>query len=359
MISRSLLIGLLKYALGFGLLVFVIWRSWGDQPNPGGEPLPGLGTILRQPPNWLLIPAAAGLMATIISLQIARWYLLVRAVDLPFTKRNAVRLGLVGYFYNSFLPGAIGGDLVKAYFLARDHPARRPVAVATVVIDRLLGLFGLVLLASTVGGIAWATGAEFIAGNEYLKTIIRTTGITAGVIALGWLLLGWLPERRKNRFEERLHRLKPRKLGQTLAELWFAARTYRRRARVIYISILISIASHLCMVLNFHVCARIFPLVDPASLAEHAVIAPIGYIGQAFFPVPGGVGGAEAIFGFLYTRLDRPMSTGVAARLTLRGFEYAIGLIGYLVFLNTKRELVLPDGEPVTPPGEPSAPRTG
>jgi hypothetical protein len=336
---KTVIAGILKYAIGFGLLAFVIWRSWDDKVQPNDNVIPGLKTVLQKSPDWANVALAAGLIAMVMGLQFYRWYLLVKAVGLPFTKWNALRLGLVGYFYNIFLPGAIGGDLVKAFFIARDHPTRKPVAVATVLIDRVLGLFGLVLLASVVGGIGWANGDDYIRSNEYLKTIIRVTGLTAGVIGLGWVLLGWMPEHRKNKFEDRLHRLKPRKLGQTLAELWFAIRTYRQRSKVIYVSVAISAAAHIGMVLLYHVCVRVFPLEDPATLAEHAVIAPIGYIAQVFFPVPGGVGGAEAIFGFLYTLLGRPESTGVIGRLTLRVFEWSVGLMGYLMFLNMKKEL--------------------
>ncbi|CAN5488797.1 hypothetical protein BH11PLA2_BH11PLA2_33760 [soil metagenome] len=338
--AKRLLIGILKYTLGFGLLAFVIYRSWDDKIKPDGEPIRGIGYLLQQRPDWGYVAAAAVLLSIVVSLQFYRWYLLVNAVDLPFTKRNALRLGLVGYFYNIFLPGAIGGDLVKAIYIAGDNPTRKPVAVATVMIDRLLGLFGLVMLASLVGGYCWASGDARIANNPYLTKIITITSIATAVIITGWLLLGFMSDAGKNHFESKLHKLKPRKLGQTLAELWFAIRTYRERSHVIYWSVLISAGAHICMVLLFHVCVRVFPLDLPATLEEHAVICPIGYIGQVFFPVPGGVGGAEFIFGELYAKaLNRPEQTGVVGRLTLRVFEWAVGLIGYLMFLNMKKEL--------------------
>ena len=112
--AKSLAINIAKYAIGFGLLAFVLWRSWGDKVQ-NGKVIPGLATTLQKPPDWALIPLGAALIAFVVVIQLYRWYLLVRAVDLPFTKWNALRLGLVGYFYNSFLPGAIGGDAVKMW----------------------------------------------------------------------------------------------------------------------------------------------------------------------------------------------------------------------------------------------------
>ncbi len=346
--AAGLVKGIAKYAIGFGLLAFVIWRSWDDKVLPNGNVQPGLKTILQQAPDWSYIAAAAVLMVIVLGCQFMRWYLLVRAVGLPFTLRDALRLGFVGYFYNIFLPGAIGGDGLKAIFIARDNPTRMPVAVATVVVDRLLGLFGLVLLTTVVGGTVWLQGDPTVLNNDYLKTIIRTMSIATGVILAAWVIMGLLSEHRKNRFEERLHKLKPRKLGQTLAEFWFAARTYRARARTMFIAVMLSAVAHICMVLLMFVCVRVFPLLDPATLVQTAIIAPPGYIAQVFFPAPGGVGGAEAIFGFLYTLLNRPETTGAMGRLTLRLFEWSAGLLGYLMYLNMKKELkVEPESQTV------------
>ena len=53
-----------------------------------------------------------------------------------------MRLGMIGIFWNTFLPGAVGGDIIKATFLAREQ-SRRTVAVATVIMDRALALWAL------------------------------------------------------------------------------------------------------------------------------------------------------------------------------------------------------------------------
>jgi hypothetical protein len=322
------------YAIGIGLLVYIISANWA----PNGK-APGLKALRGQIPALGPLCTAASLLAFTLCCQFSRWYLLVRAVDLPFTYRNAFRLGLVGYFYSLFLPGSIGGDLVKGYSIAKEQPGKRAVAVATVVIDRLFGLFGLLLLASTVGGVFWLNGDPKIVSNAYLKKIIVVGTGTVVLAAVGWVVLGFLSEHVKNRIEARLHRLP--KVGGTLAEIWFAVRTYRRRAAVVYIAVLISALAHTSMVLTFQATVRIFPTVaiDPATLAEHFVICPIGFIAQVFFPAPGGVGGAEAIFGYLYVLLDRPESTGALGRLTLHACEWAYGFLGYLVYLQMKKEL--------------------
>jgi uncharacterized protein (TIRG00374 family) len=327
--ARNTVVGLLKYGVGFGLLAYILIKYWEPQGNS-----PGIKGLLEQTPDFLLFAAVGACGVAVVSIQFVRWYFLVRALDLPFTMGNAFRLGLVGGFYNAFLPGSVGGDLVKAYFIAKDSPGRRAAAVATVLADRLIGLFGLLWFSAVIGGAFWLAGDERVTGNEYLKFIIRVCGGAVVLTALGWVVMGFLPERRADRFKGRLNGIP--KVGHTLGEMWFAVWTYRQRPKVIYALIGVTAVCHVVMVFMFHLAVRVFAASDPGTVAEHFVIAPIGFIAQAFFPAPGGVGGAEAIFGYLYTLLNRPETTGVVGRLTLRVVEWGLGLIGLAVFLRMR-----------------------
>jgi glycosyltransferase 2 family protein len=329
--------GLIKYGIGFGLLAIVIARYWNDNPETGAV---GLKTLLQGPIafHWLL--AAAGLVATALTLQLLRWYILVRALDLPFTLRNAFRLGMVGVFYNTFLPGSVGGDLLKAYFIAKAHPERKTRAVATVLIDRAMGLFGLILFVAGMGALAWSGGDPRITANPELMWLIKVMAAIAGGTILGFLLLGLLPQRRVDRFARRLMWFP--KIGGSLAEFWYAVWIYRQRPRVVVLGVGLSALSHFALVFAFHSASRVFPPESEgqqATLAEHMVIAPIGFIVQAIPVSPGGVGVGEAAFAGLYKLSGRPPSRGVIARLSMRVVEWLIGLIGYLIYLRMKKEL--------------------
>lgn len=333
--------GLLKYGIGFGLLAYVIAKYWEPQNDA-----PGLQQLLQGPIEfgWLIL--ASGLIALALSLQLFRWYLLVRAVELPVTIRNTYRLGLVGVFYNTFLPGSVGGDLLKAYFLARAHPERKTRAVATVLIDRALGLFGLILFVAVLGSIAWAVANPQIAANRDLQRIIKITAIISAVTIVGFLILGLLPQRRADRFAGRLRWIP--KVGGSLAEFWYAVWMYRQRLRTMIVCVLLSALSHFGLVFAFHSASRIFPAANPdteSTLPEQFVIAPIGFIAQALPISPGGVGVGEAVFAWLYKLSGRDPSRGVIARLAMRVVEWIIGLIGYIVYLRMRAHHELPTVE--------------
>src|SRR5438552_2606151 len=108
-----------QYLLALGVLFLVVYWNW--ESSDGQD---GLREVWHRPIDgtFLLLAFAlhvAGLTATML-----RWYLLVRAVDLPFTIFGALKFGTLGLLCNAFLPGAVGGDLVRATAIARGQSRR-------------------------------------------------------------------------------------------------------------------------------------------------------------------------------------------------------------------------------------------
>jgi glycosyltransferase 2 family protein len=365
---------LIQYVVGFGLLAVIILRFWYSKPgNPANEEqkalsllagatvdvasqspgTPGLFEIFSRPIDpW---PLLLGSLLWIICLFITffRWYLLVRAQDLPFTLRNAIRLGLVSYYFNSILPGSVGGDIIKAVAVAREQ-SRRTVAVATVVIDRVIGLWALAWLVALAGGIFWATGNKYLLENDALKMIVRVTSGLVIASAAVWSLMGLFSPERSESLAVRLGRIP--KLGGSLAELWRAGWMYRRKKTAVALALGMTIVSHCGWVFIFYLCVISFPEIDAPTFAEHMLIVPVGMTAQAMFPLPGGVGGGEAAYGWLYTLLGKDATGGIVGCLVQRVVAWGVGFIGYLVYTRMKKEEII---RPITDaPLEPPVPTT-
>src|SRR5262249_38520042 len=154
-VKKRIFIGLGKYLFGFGVLGIVLalyWNPSWDKPSlrilgastvglsgstqaygpllaasalyPGRGQEPGIKDVLSRPPHVAPLIAAAGFFSIGLLGTFWRWYVLVRAQDLPFRLSDAFRLGFIGYFFNTFLPGSIGGDFVKAACIAREQSRR-------------------------------------------------------------------------------------------------------------------------------------------------------------------------------------------------------------------------------------------
>ena len=337
---QRLLISLLKYGLGIALLGYVLWHDWSP-PASGGL---GLRDILAKPLQVgpLLLTAFIFLIGALLTF--VRWYVLVRAQELPFTPVNALRLGLLGFYFSAFLPTSIGGDIIKAAFLAREQ-SRRTVAVATVLLDRAIGLWGIIWIVSVLGSALWLGGHETVQERLSLHFIVLTAVVVLGVTISLWLLLGILPEWRAQRFASRLERYLPI-VGNAAAEFWRAVWMYRSKGLSIAGALLISIGSQTCFVFAFFFASHVFHDPDQPphapSLVEHFLLVPIGTGIQAVYPSPGGIGGGEWGFGKLFSLVDPSMeTTGTFACLVLRVITLGLGLTGYLVYLRMR---------PVRPP---------
>jgi glycosyltransferase 2 family protein len=310
-------------------VAYVVWRNW----SAPGETGFGLAEAVRQPLQLLPLVLAGLLCLVSVLLTSVRWYVLVRAQELPFTLAGAVRLGLFGYFLSTFLPGSIGGDVVKAAFLAREQ-TRRTAAVATVILDRIIGLCGLFWLVALSGGLVWAVGHPALSGRERLQPLVLGAVAVVGATVLAWPVMGLVPDCRARRLANGLHSIP--KIGGPLAEFWCAVWMYRHRGASLALALGLSLMVQTGYVLAFYFTATALRAHGQAAAApaaaEHFLVIPVGLLIQAFFPTPGGVGGGEYGFGKLYALLGRPEATGILASLLQRSISWVIGLLGCVVY---------------------------
>src|SRR4029077_3114790 len=136
-IARRVMVMALKLAVSVALLAWLFSRV-----DMGAL----WATARRASPLWLTI--AFAIYALNVLLSVWRWWLLVDAqeLDVPFKQLNASML--VALFFNNFLPSNIGGDVVRIADTAKI--ARSKTLAATVVlVDRIMGMMGLILVAAT------------------------------------------------------------------------------------------------------------------------------------------------------------------------------------------------------------------
>jgi len=116
-----------------------------------------LGLLFRRADLGRMLGALAGARVEFVLLALAlyiggqllsalRWKVLAAPLGFSIAYGRFVGLYFLGMFFNFFLPTVIGGDAVKAYYLAREtRDAVR--ALASVFMDRNTGLGALLLVA--------------------------------------------------------------------------------------------------------------------------------------------------------------------------------------------------------------------
>src|SRR6266487_3456245 len=75
-----------------------------------------------------------------------RWQMLLRVQGITLSWLRALALVMIGLFFNMFLPGLVGGDAMRLYFVFKWAPRKKAPAALSVAMDRVLGLVAILFL---------------------------------------------------------------------------------------------------------------------------------------------------------------------------------------------------------------------
>jgi uncharacterized protein (TIRG00374 family) len=110
-----------------------------------------------------------------------RWWLLLRSQSIFIGFWVALKLFLLGWFYNNCMPGSVGGDLVRAWYVTR-HTDKKFEAALSVFVDRLIGLLTTLMIAVFF---YWL----FLRGRGLVKDTDEHDGFLKSVAEYKWIFL--------------------------------------------------------------------------------------------------------------------------------------------------------------------------
>lgn len=92
---------------------------------------------------WFLVLGGSAIFAT-VPLGSLRWWQLLEAQGLQVGFSRVFGLFYLGFFANTLLPGAIGGDVVRAAAVCHGRQGSRIPALSTILMDRVCGLYAII-----------------------------------------------------------------------------------------------------------------------------------------------------------------------------------------------------------------------
>jgi uncharacterized protein (TIRG00374 family) len=291
----------------------------------GGKAIPsvayGFPTLVRR--LSASVPTVALVLVALFVLAIVtawRWSWLVHALGLTLSAADAIRYTLYGIFFNLVVPGATGGDVVKAYYAAR-RTGIATKAVVSVFVDRAVGLFALVLLAGAV---------LFLGPDREGYALPRTI---VGVVMGGVLLFVTLVLSRRIRQALGLSALLRRlPFRHVWAEVDAAFHLYRRHPGSLGLGLLVSLGNHAASAGCAWLLARALGL-EEVSLGAALAIVPVVTLLSAIPLLPGGWGVGEMAFAFFFAPLGVAPSEAVGWSVVYRLSVLVTGLPGGVLWL--------------------------
>ena len=273
----------LKLVVGLGLVVYVLRSNMVD--------FAALGEVIFRPLNLGLSLVAYTLMTVVI---VARWHLLVKAQGLSLSFKELFSLTMIGNFFNTFMPGSVGGDLIKAWYVAGQEPKRKTKAIFTVLLDRVIGLTIIVFSAAAT----LLLFREWLAGRAELKVLAYSLwAFTGATIFFGGLF--FLSTRvRIPQVSRLMELLKDVKfVGKVLEALLLYHNELPTMFKAVFFSFLnVLLLSSLWAIHGMAMGIDI-------TLAHYFFIVPIGLTVSAIPLLPGGIGVGQVAFFTLFSWL--------------------------------------------------------
>jgi hypothetical protein len=301
-----------------------IWL-WPKQIAEYGEvkvPYPrdqiGVESMVRRANPWLLWAALLIFPVTFLVTSY-RWNELLKALEIHIGQSRTFVLNMVGAFYNTFMPGSTGGDLLKAYYASKQTPHRMR-AVMSVIVDRVIGLIALIF----VGGVA--------AGTQY--DIPACQKIAWGAAAICFcVLLGLLVF-----YNPTLHRisgldfiLRKLPMQKQVRSAVDAMHMYGKRPMLGLWGPVVSLPVHATAITSAMFAGMAFGL--PLHWSYYWVCVPVIILAGAIPISPQGAGVMEAFAVLLTQRQGATVSQAFALAMSIRLVQVIWNLAGGIFVL--------------------------
>jgi uncharacterized protein (TIRG00374 family) len=260
-----------------------------------------------------------------------RWRLLLRIAGIELAFGRAVQLTLTGAFFNVVAPGNIGGEVLKAIYVARDLvPAKRANVVLVALLDKLIALAGLVVVAIVLNGIS---GDSRLGDPTLAITILAVVTMILPVLGLVFV----------RRFAKPLERLTSgsSRIAKLLGRLVAAAQLVAEKPGALALALALSIAIHIAGIIWFSAVASAV-LGQHVAVTQMAAVYPLGML-TVLLPISyAGFGVGHLAFEKLFTMVGLTNGANVL-NVHLIG-QMVPCLFGVIPYLMLKRD--------ATPPGE-------
>lgn len=257
-----------------------------------------------------------------------RWNILLEGAGIQIKFRENIRLSMIGQFFSIFMPGAVGGDLIKAVYVSKQFPENRTKGVASILLDRVLGFLTLLLSATFF----FLIGFDLHHLSHSLKVFILFLSLTSFLLLLMVLVPGKAVKFLKNfKFSHSLWE----RLVKTLE-------SFARKPKALLRALMVSILGQAGCIVGFSLIGRIlfssFPWGD-MNLLKFMAGTAVGVTASAIPISPMGLGVGQVAFGKVFHLLGAPHeSYGIVIISAAQIIMFSLNLSGALWFLKSKQK---------------------
>lgn len=251
----------------------------------------------RLPHLWnqpnILVFMVGSLSLFVLPLAALRWWLLMRGIGINIAYQRSLLLTWIGNFFNVTLPGAVTGDMLKGYYIMRLCKEESKARIfTTLLIDRFIGLFGLIVMAF----FALLLNHNIILQNVALQPMAVLISMLF-LATLAFYLIILFPFKERSDPFVSLFKLLPG--SKFTVDMYCNFKLYKCTPLILLSTLCISVLIHSVFAYLFLQIAHLIGLWN-MKLATQFFIMPVGLISAAIPLAPSGIGIGHAAFESLY-----------------------------------------------------------
>lgn len=284
--------------------------------------------FFRIEPLWLICFVA--LAVVMVWASCLKWQLFIREGGNSVPIVHLMKLYFVGYFFNTFTPSTVGGDVARSFHLGK-YLANQGDALIATFLERFTGLLAM----SMLGVLFLALGAPATAGlSAAILSIAALTGLLAAICFSETIACFSFSLARNF-----TARFVPGRLAEKCSSMIAKVDTGMRHARdnkvLLAKALLLSLFFHCLTVLNTYLGARAVGWHNP-DIAGLFVVVPLVLLVSMAPITPSGLGIQEGAFLFFLQRIGGTHAQGLGVGMVLRAKVILLGLVGGLVWLHVR-----------------------
>ncbi|MFN8442142.1 MAG: lysylphosphatidylglycerol synthase transmembrane domain-containing protein [Caldilineaceae bacterium] len=264
-----------------------------------------------------------------------KWGILLRSAGIELSLPQLLRYQWMAEFFNNFLPGAVGGDVVRGVSLASDTK-RRADALTSVLIDRFIGLMVFTLAATfaSISVLIWGhpNGTSFV-GDQRLYMSVIAVGSALVTLALLTLIAVLLSRRLKEWLDTVLLRLPLlRRLSPHWQRLAVSLNVHRSSSGALIRS---AFGSLIIVLLTSATLWLVAEAIQPGSVSflEMLVVNPMIVFALIAPLSPGGLGVRQVSLAYLFLLIGSSYDLGAAVGVVQQLLTYLVSIPGGVLWL--------------------------
>ena len=281
-------------------------------------------TARRASPSWLLVAILIYYVNLVVSAW--RWRLLLNAQGVHMPRLQLLQSLLVANFFSNFLPSNIGGDVIRISDTAKPAGSKT-LAAAVVLIDRGLGLMGLVFVAA-LGATA---AASLHRGAQPILPLWLWMGFLVAAIASAPAVLA---PAGFGRLLQPLTVFHPEWVGDRIDMITSVLARFRDKPAALVGGFGGALFVQATLIVFYFAVA--YALHLNLQLWDLAVIVPLSFVVQLLPVSVGGFGVREATFSLYFAKIGQPIESALLVSLIPQALIIVCSLVGAAVYVTRK-----------------------